>query len=42
MKYLGIPISVQRLGVVAFSGVKDKMRRRLHPWKCKRLSSRAS
>jgi hypothetical protein len=39
MKYLGIPISEQRLGVNAFSGLKDKMRKRLDPWKRKHLSS---
>jgi hypothetical protein len=39
MKYLGIPISEQRLGINAFSGLKDKMRKRLDPWKGKHLSS---
>jgi hypothetical protein len=39
MKYLGIPISEQRLGVNAFSGIKDKMRKRLDLWKGKHLSS---
>jgi hypothetical protein len=41
MRYLGIPISEQRLGIAAFSGVKDKMRKRLDPWKGKHLSSGA-
>jgi hypothetical protein len=39
MKYLGIPISDQRLGVAAFLGIKDKMRKKLDPWKGKCLSS---
>ncbi|RLN23448.1 hypothetical protein C2845_PM07G29970 [Panicum miliaceum] len=39
MKYLGIPISENRLGSLAFSGLKEKMGRRLDPWKGKFLSS---
>jgi hypothetical protein len=34
-----IPISDQRLGVAAFLGIKDKMRKKLDPWKGKCLSS---
>jgi hypothetical protein len=39
MKYLGIPISENRLGILAFTGIPDKMRKRLDPWKRKHLSS---
>jgi hypothetical protein len=40
MKYLGFPISDKRLGTGAFSGVVEKMRHRLQPWKGKNLTSR--
>ena len=39
MKYLGIPISTNRLDIQAFSGIVDKMRNMLDPWKGKNLSS---
>ena len=39
MKYLGIPVSTNRLGIQAFSGIVDKMRNKLDPWKGKSLSS---
>jgi hypothetical protein len=39
MKYLGIPISDQRLGVAAFLVIKHKMRKKLDPRKGKCLSS---
>ena len=39
MKYLGIPLSENRLGSSAFAGLKEKMVRRLDPWKGKHLSS---
>ena len=39
MKYLGIPLSDNRLGSLAFAGLKEKMGRRLDPWKGKHLSS---
>ena len=39
MKYLGIPVSTNRLGIQVFSGIVDKMRNRLDPWKGKNLSS---
>jgi hypothetical protein len=38
MKYLGIPISENRLGISSFMGISDKMRKRLDPWKGKHLS----
>jgi hypothetical protein len=39
MKYLGILVSNSRLGVAAFLGIKEKMRKRLDPWKGKHMSS---
>ena len=39
MKYLGIPLSDNRLGSLAFAVLKEKMGRRLDPWKGKHLSS---
>jgi len=39
MKYLGLPLSEHRLGVQAFAGVVDRIRKRLDPWKSKTLSS---
>lgn len=39
MRYLGIPISENRLGIQAFAGLGDKMSKRLDPWKGKHLSS---
>jgi hypothetical protein len=39
MKYLGILVSNSRLGVAAFWGIKEKMRKRLDPWKGKHMSS---
>ena len=39
MKYLGIPLSDNRLGSFAFAGLKEKMVRRLDLWKGKHLSS---
>ena len=39
MKYLGLPISDNRLGSLAFLGLKEKMVRKLDPWKVKHLSS---
>lgn len=39
MKYLGFPISVKNLGMGAFKGLVEKMRKKLQPWKGKNLSS---
>jgi hypothetical protein len=39
MRYLGIPVLEDRLAIAAFLGLKDKMTKRLDPWKGKRLSS---
>ena len=39
MRYLGLPLSDHRLGIQAFSGVVDKMKKRLDPWKGRTLSS---
>ena len=39
MKYLGIPISVSKLGSASFLGLQQKMAKRLDPWKGKHLSS---
>jgi hypothetical protein len=39
LRYLGIPISDNRLGISAFYGIRDKMRKRLDPWKGKHMSS---
>jgi hypothetical protein len=39
MKYLGFPINAKNLSMGAFSGVVDKMRKKLQPWKGKHLSS---
>ena len=35
MRYLGFPLSEHRLGNMAFAGLKEKMLRRLDPWKGK-------
>jgi hypothetical protein len=39
LKYLGFPISSKRLGVKAFTGLGEKMRKKLQPWKGKHLTS---
>jgi hypothetical protein len=39
MKYLGIPISVGKLGKVAFREVSEKVAKRIPPWKGKFMSS---
>lgn len=36
--YLGIPVSDKHLGVQSLSGVSDKVRKRLQPWKGKHMS----
>jgi len=38
MKYLGLPIAEHRVGSRAFTGLVDKMRKRLDPWKGRNLS----
>lgn len=39
MTYLGFPISDRSLGISAFKHIIDKMRKKLHPWKGKNLTS---
>jgi len=39
MRYLGIPISDSRIGISGFGGLKQKMSKRLDPWRGKHLSS---
>ena len=39
MRYLGIPISDSKLGASDFGGLKQKMSKRLDPWRGKHLSS---
>ena len=39
MRYLGLPLSDHRLGIQAFSGVVDKMKKILDPWKGRTLFS---
>jgi hypothetical protein len=39
MKYLGFPISNKKLKMWVFRGLVEKMRKKLHPWKGKNLSS---
>jgi hypothetical protein len=39
MKYLRIPVSTNRLGIQAFNGIVDKIRKKLDPWKGRCLSS---
>jgi len=38
MKYLGLPISEHKVGRHAFTGLVDKMRKKLDPWKGRNLS----
>jgi hypothetical protein len=40
MKYLGIPISDVKVGMVAFGELCDKVAKSPHPWKGKHTSSR--
>ena len=39
MRYLSIPISDSRIGISGFGGLKQKMSKRLDPWRGKHLSS---
>jgi len=39
MSYLGLPMSDKSLGIKAFEGPLDKMRKKLQPWKGRNLSS---